>query len=159
MREAHVQGGELCNSLAAGENRRSRRPTTLTSSRPSPPALYVVWATFTGNLFLVLGSLIFGALAVLVSWVPPRGNWMFGLARIWSRCLLAASGVRAASFYAPELDPKGSYVFLSNHQSLFDIPLLLATSPGQMRLMAKRSLFRIPFFGWALAAGGFIPID
>jgi 1-acyl-sn-glycerol-3-phosphate acyltransferase len=116
-------------------------------------------ATFTGNLFLVLGSLILGTLATLVSWIPPRGSWMFGLARIWSRCLLAASGVRVQTHYAAELQPGASYVFLSNHQSLFDIPALLATCPGQVRFMAKRSLFRIPIFGWALAAGGFIPID
>lgn len=125
--------------------------------RPAP-ALTVL-ATFTGNLFLVLGSFILSILAVLVGWIPPRGSWMFGLARIWSRCLLTASALRVETRYDPALEPGRSYVFLCNHQSLFDIPLLLTTCPGQVRMMAKRSLFRIPFFGWSLAAGGFIPID
>lgn len=118
-----------------------------------------VLATFTGNLFLVLGSFILSILAVLVSWIPPRGNWTFGTARIWSRCLLTASAVRAEARYDPALEPGRSYVFLCNHQSLFDIPLLLTTCPGQVRMMAKKSLFLIPFFGWGLWAGGFIPID
>jgi 1-acyl-sn-glycerol-3-phosphate acyltransferase len=48
---------------------------------------------------------------------------------------------------------------MANHQSLFDIPVLLATLPGQVRFLAKESLFRIPVFGWALHAGGFIPVD
>jgi len=48
---------------------------------------------------------------------------------------------------------------MANHQSLFDIPVLLATLPGQTRFMAKQGLFRIPIFGWALSAGGFIPVD
>lgn len=123
------------------------------------PAWLTVLATLTGNLFLVLGSFILSILAVLVSWIPPRGNWTFGTARIWARCLLTASAVRAEARYDPALEPGRSYVFLCNHQSLFDIPLLLTTCPGQVRMMAKRSLFRIPFFGWGLWAGGFIPID
>lgn len=125
--------------------------------KPARPL--TVLATFTGNLFLVLGSLILSILAVLVSWIPPRGNWTFGTARIWARCLLTASAVRAEARYDPALEPGRSYVFLCNHQSLFDIPLLLTTCPEQVRMMAKRSLFRIPFFGWGLWAGGFIPID
>lgn len=127
--------------------------------RPPPPLWLTVLMTFTGNLYLLVGSVILATLATLVSWIPPRGNWTFGVARIWARCLLTASAVRAQAQYDPALEPGKSYVFLSNHQSLFDIPVLLTTCPGQVRMMAKRSLFRIPIFGWSLAAGGFIPID
>jgi 1-acyl-sn-glycerol-3-phosphate acyltransferase len=116
-------------------------------------------ATFTGNLFLVIGSIIIGTLAILGSWVPPRGNWVFAMARLWSILLLRAGMLRVEIRREPGIDPGASYVFLANHQSLFDIPLLLSTVPGQVRMMAKRSLFRVPVFGWALAAGGFIPID
>lgn len=116
-------------------------------------------ATFTGNLFLVLGSILIGTLSILGSWVPPRGAWVFAMSRLWSILLLRASLVRVEVHHEGGIDPAASYVFLANHQSLFDIPVLLATVPGQVRMMAKRSLFRIPVFGWALAAGGFIPID
>jgi 1-acyl-sn-glycerol-3-phosphate acyltransferase len=118
-----------------------------------------LFATFTGNLFLVLGSLLIGALAILGSWVPPRGVWVFAMARLWSLLLLRASLLRVEVRREGGIDPAASYVFLANHQSLFDIPVLLATVPGQVRMMAKRSLFRVPIFGWALSAGGFIPID
>jgi 1-acyl-sn-glycerol-3-phosphate acyltransferase len=131
---------------------------SLLPPRPPAPALTAL-ATLTGNVYLVVGGLILGAIALLVSWLPPRGNWVFGIARIWARSLLLASLVRVEARYAPELDPRASYVFLANHQSLFDIPTVLATSPGQVRLLAKRSLFRLPFFGWAMRAGGFIPVD
>ncbi|HYU36183.1 MAG TPA: lysophospholipid acyltransferase family protein [Thermoanaerobaculia bacterium] len=118
-----------------------------------------LFATFTGNLFLLLGSILLGTLAILGSWVPPRGNWMFAIARLWSMLLLRASLVRVEVRQESALAPDSSYVFLANHQSLFDIPVLLSTVPRQVRMMAKRSLFRVPIFGWALAAGGFIPID
>jgi 1-acyl-sn-glycerol-3-phosphate acyltransferase len=118
-----------------------------------------IFATLTGNLFLVLGSLLLGTLAILGSWVPPRGQWVFVMARLWSVLLLRASLLRVEVRHEGGIDPGASYIFLANHQSLFDIPALLATVPNQVRMMAKRSLFRIPIFGWALAAGGFIPID
>src|SRR5436305_2342935 len=132
-----------------------------TSSRPpaSPPVWLTVFASLTGNLFLVVGTTILSVLSILVSWIPPRGNAVFLVGRLWARALLAASCLRVDVIREAELDPRGSYVFLSNHQSLFDIPVLFATVPGQTRMMAKRSLFRIPVFGWAIATGGFIPID
>lgn len=127
--------------------------------RARPPLPFVVFTTLTGNLFLVLGSFVFGWIAVLLGWIPPRGSWTFGLARLWSRGMLTASCVRVDVEYSPGLEPGGRYVFLCNHQSLFDIPSLIVTVPGQIRMLAKRSLFRIPIFGWAMSAGGFIPID
>lgn len=130
---------------------------------PEPTTTATAWrtlvATIAGNLFLLLGSILLGALAVLGSAVPPRGRFMFAMARLWSHSLLTAACLEVRVEREAELDPRLSYVFLANHQSLFDIPLLLATVPGQVRMMAKRSLFRIPVFGWSLRAGGFIPID
>lgn len=132
---------------------------TNSSSAGWVTVLATVLATITGNLFLVVGSIVCGILSILVSWVPPRGSWFFGVCRLWGRLLLAASWVRVKAEYDPALDPGASYVFLANHQSMFDIPSLFATVPGQVRMMAKRSLFRVPIFGWSMAAGGFIPVD
>ena len=84
-------------------------------------------ATLTGNLFLVLGSALLGTISVLVSWIPPRGSWVFGVSRLWSRLLLTASWVRVEARYDPALDPGASYVFLANHHSMFDIPSLSQT--------------------------------
>lgn len=129
-------------------------------STPTPPPLWLTaLATFTGNLYLVVGTAILSIMTVLVSWIPPRGSWSFAVMRIWSNGLLAAGLVRVEAGYAPELEPGKSYVFLANHQSLFDIPVLIATAPGQLRMMAKRTLFQVPLFGWALKAGGFISVD
>jgi 1-acyl-sn-glycerol-3-phosphate acyltransferase len=129
------------------------------SPSPRPPLWLTALATFTGNLFLLAGSGILAILTILVSWIPPRGIWSFAVMRIWANGVLAASLMRVEVHGSPELEPGKSYVFLANHQSLFDIPVLLATAPGQLRMMAKRTLFQIPIFGWALKAGGFISVD
>lgn len=115
-------------------------------------------ATVSGNLFLVLGSLFFGGIATLFGWLPPRGNITFWCARAWSHGLLWASGVHIKKEFAEPLSP-GPFIFMANHRSTFDIPALIATLPGQTRFLAKRSLFKIPIFGWALWLGGFVPVD
>jgi 1-acyl-sn-glycerol-3-phosphate acyltransferase len=124
-----------------------------------PGALAIALATLVGNLYLVFGTLFFAALSVLVSVIPPRGRWVGPVAKLWARGVLLASGVRLRIEGAAALARDGRYVFVANHQSLFDIPALLAASPGQVRFLAKASLFRIPIFGWALRLGGFIPVD
>ena len=116
-------------------------------------------ATLTGNIYLALGTCFMSILAILVSWVPPRGDLVFGVARLWSRGLLFSSGARLDARGRERVDTNRNYVFMSNHQSMFDIPALLASLPVQTRFLAKRSLFKIPIFGWAIALGGFISVD
>ncbi len=116
-------------------------------------------ATLTGNLYLIAGTLFFSVLAFLLCWIPPRGRVVFWFARLWSRGVLLFAGSRLETASEIVLDRSARYVFMANHQSLFDIPALLITTPVETRFLAKRSLFQIPFFGWALKAGGFVSID
>lgn len=56
--------------------------------------------------------------------------------------------------------PKGKpVIFASNHQSLMDIPLLLASLPGTYHFVAKRELFSIPLIGWYIGWAGHLRID
>ena len=142
----------------AGEGR--ARTEGASAEAPSRPMTWrSVLTTVTGNAFLVLATVILGLLALPASLLPPRGDWVFTLSKLWSWGLLAASGVRVRVRFSADLEPGGGYVFLANHQSMFDIPLVVATSPVQLRFAAKQSLFRIPVFGWAIRAGGLIPVD
>ncbi|HUP23611.1 MAG TPA: lysophospholipid acyltransferase family protein [Thermoanaerobaculia bacterium] len=116
-------------------------------------------ATILTNLFLVVGSIVFALGAILGAAIPPRGVWSFRSARAWARGLLWCAGVRLEIERQSALPPEERYVFVSNHQSLFDIPVLLVSVPGSTRFLAKRSLFHIPVFGWAMRVSGFVPVD
>jgi 1-acyl-sn-glycerol-3-phosphate acyltransferase len=113
----------------------------------------------SGNLFLIFGSLVLSVMAVLVGWLPPRGRWALGVMRAWAAGVLGTSGVRVVVERSPQVVAGASYVYLANHQSLFDIPVLLRAVEGPFRMVAKQSLFNIPLFGWALRAGGFVSVD
>lgn len=55
--------------------------------------------------------------------------------------------------------PGGGVVLVANHQSLVDIPLVLAAFPREIRFIAKRELGRIPLFGRAMVAAGNLFVD
>jgi 1-acyl-sn-glycerol-3-phosphate acyltransferase len=51
------------------------------------------------------------------------------------------------------------YIFMSNHESALDIVLGLAAIPFNIVFLAKKELFRVPIFGWAMNSAGMIKID
>ncbi len=112
--------------------------------------------------FVVFGAantVVFGTYGALVGFIPPRGDWTLAGARWWARGVLLGGFVRLRH-EGRERVPRGEpVVFMANHESWLDIPALLAAIPVQVRFLAKKSLFKVPFLGWAIAAMGFIPVD
>ena len=129
----------------------------MTERKSSP--LAILLATTGSHIVMVFGTLFFSTLAVLSFWVPRRGNVIFYYARWWGRLVLWASGLRPEIQHRTRYEPGCRFIVMSNHQGMYDIPALLGTMPFQTRFMAKSSLFRIPFFGWAMQLGGFVPVD
>ncbi len=58
-----------------------------------------------------------------------------------------------------KLIPGTNYIFMINHTSALDVLIPLAYLPGVVVYMAKKELFNIPLFGWALHAAGSIPVN
>ncbi len=50
-------------------------------------------------------------------------------------------------------------IVMSNHQSLYDIPVLFCSMPGRLRMVAKKELFAVPLWGRAMRTAGFICVD
>ena len=57
------------------------------------------------------------------------------------------------------ITPGTTYVFVSNHQSIYDTPVVFASLPYQIRIIAKASLARFPVLGWHLRRGGHLFVD
>lgn len=78
---------------------------------------------------------------------------------IWGRGALFLAGIKVAVRGSENIPRDRSAVYIVNHQSNFDIPILYAGLPLQFRWMAKKELFNIPLFGLAMRRCGYIPID
>jgi len=104
-------------------------------------------------------TIILGTLSIGSSLFEGSGRFAHWCARTWSRLILVTTGVRVDVAGLERLDPNRAYVFVSNHQSIYDIPILFAALPFQLRIIAKQSLGRIPFLGWHLHRAGHLLVD
>lgn len=97
--------------------------------------------------------------ALLVS-LFYRQQW-FGafVARIWVRIVLWMGGVYLTIEGREHICDGVPRFYIGNHQSSLDIPILIYGLRGYIRFLAKKSLFRIPIFGWYMSSYGYIPID
>lgn len=77
----------------------------------------------------------------------------------WARTLLGITNVKIEADLSG-VDPTGHYVFIANHQSLVDIPILFKLLwDNNIRFVAKKSLFEVPVYGRALGQAGHICVD
>ena len=77
--------------------------------------------------------------------------------RSWAHGAIASTGIDLRT--EGSVPPGGPFVLMSNHQSHLDIASLYATLGPAIRMVAKKELFRFPFFGQAMRATGFIELD
>lgn len=108
-------------------------------------------------LFLVV-TCVFSILSVFAA-LDRSGKVYLWFARTWSQIGLLLFGIRLRVLGTEHIEKGRNYVYVANHSSYMDIPVLLAGIPDNLRLTLRRSLTRIPIWGWALLASPFLILD
>ena len=104
-------------------------------------------------------TIVLGTISILSSLVDSSGDFGHRCARAWAWLILRTTGVRVTVQGVDRLEAQRSYVFASNHQSIYDIPIVFASIPVQLRIVAKASLGNFPFLGWHLRRTGHLLVD
>jgi 1-acyl-sn-glycerol-3-phosphate acyltransferase len=104
-------------------------------------------------------TVVLGTLSIGSSLFEKSGRAAHWCARMWSRLILRTTGVHVDVAGLDRLEPDRTYVFVANHQSIYDIPILFWALPYQLRIIAKASLGRFPFLGWHLRRTGHMLVD
>src|SRR5450631_118277 len=98
---------------------------------------------------------------IFFPWVLITGDilplYRAGIWGAWTGVRIA--GVKVQTVGREQLDPKRTYVFMSNHVSNLDPPILLPLIPGRTSAMAKQELFSYPILGTALRMASLVPVD
>lgn len=101
------------------------------------------------------------AAALTVPWALLTGNigplYRIGMWGAWTGVRLA--GVRVKTIGLENLHPGTTYIFMSNHVSNIDPPLLLPLIPGRSSVMARHELFRYPILGRAMRIASLVPVN
>jgi len=117
--------------------------------------------TIATYVYLLFGTALAGLTAFLVAILGDRqGRLWWPTAQLWARGLLRTgwvSEIRAVN--AERLAGLHAAIVMSNHESHFDPPALIATSRTPLRFLTKHTLFYFPIFGQAMWAMGYIFIN
>jgi len=118
----------------------------------------VVWSWIYVIPLIVLSTACFGVVSFVISLfdrTPPR---QLRVARAWARSLLRIAGVHVTVEGLDRIQPGGNSVFVSNHVSYMDIPVVLGIIPEEFLFLAKSSLFNIPLLGTHLKTAGHVMV-
>ena len=104
-------------------------------------------------------TIVLGTLSLASSVFDRRGYFAHWCARTWSWLILRTTRVEVTVEGLDRIEAGKTYVFVSNHQSIYDIPILFWSLPYQLRIIAKASLGNFPFLGWHLRRTGHMLVD
>ncbi len=109
-------------------------------------------------IFIVICAVLFIPVILLcyvLRWSQPLfliAKWVLRKARIILGIRLEVSGIEG-------IEKEKAYIFMSNHLSIIDGPLLFMLIPQSLRIIIKKEAFRIPIIAQAMRQVGFIPVD
>jgi len=111
----------------------------------------IIWVGFI--------TFVLGIVAIIAAFFVRSKDPIHKIGVFWAKLILFASRIKVTVNGLANIDSSRSYIYMCNHRSNFDIPVLLACLPVQFRWLAKAELFKIPIFGPAMRAAGYISID
>jgi len=116
---------------------------------------------FRTTVLLLLYLFALGALVVVL---PPAamfgaGDGLIGLGKWAMRISRRILGLRLDLRGLEHADPAGPAVYMANHASFLDGPLLFLLIPRPLRVIIKESVFRVPVLGLGMRLAGFVPVD
>jgi 1-acyl-sn-glycerol-3-phosphate acyltransferase len=120
-------------------------------------------SSFLRTLFLIFSAIVYSAVigppAILTSLLDRSGRWPSFFQRLWVDWLLRTNGINMRINGTERLKKEQSYVLVSNHASILDIPAMIFAAHFPVRFIAKKSLIWFPLFGWFLHLAGHILLD
>jgi 1-acyl-sn-glycerol-3-phosphate acyltransferase len=151
---------EMCQPERSLEGPKSNDPQTSSPTQnPQVPAFFR-WLTYLLLLPLItLSTIFFGCISLICGLWDRSGRQQHFIAHVWARTLLILSLSPVRLVNKDKLHEHEVAVYASNHLSYYDTPVLFAKLPFQFRILAKQSLWKIPFIGWYLNRSGQVPVD
>jgi 1-acyl-sn-glycerol-3-phosphate acyltransferase len=120
-------------------------------------ALERLWGLVATGLSVIYTAILIWPAAIASLFA--NGHLCSPIFRIWAWLIFRTLGVSVELAGMENLDGVRSFILVSNHQSLLDIPAVLLLIPREMRFLAKREIKKIPLMGFTLERSENIVID
>lgn len=110
--------------------------------------------------FFAVVTIGLSLLTITIGLFDRHGKVAYRVNKFWTWIIVWAGGVTLKVHGLENIDPNQQYIFMVNHQSNVDIPVLVQSLPQfQLRWVAKKELLKVPFFGWAMWATKHVTVD
>src|SRR5688572_11717798 len=129
--------------------------SSITGHRSLMQRLHYWWSLFVAGALLGL----LGPPILLFSWLVNKHELVYPWALFGARNWLRLSGVRIEVKGLELLDPKQTYVFVSNHRSYLDTAALFIFTGRRIGLLAKKELLKVPVLGVGMGFVNVMAID
>lgn len=127
------------------------------STTTLPHALEYLWGIVATGLSLLYTAILI--LPAAFASLFANGHCCSPIFRMWAWLIIRSFGVSVELTGIENLQGVNSFILVSNHQSLFDIPAVFLLIPREMRFLAKREIKKIPLMGFTLERSENIVID
>jgi 1-acyl-sn-glycerol-3-phosphate acyltransferase len=108
---------------------------------------------------IAIYTIVLGTASLVGGLFDGSGRWAHKCAQWWARLILITSGVKIDRGGSELPGDRESCVFVANHSSIYDVPILFTALPRQLRIMAKAALGYVPFIGWHLHRSGHVLVN
>ncbi|MFT3680641.1 MAG: lysophospholipid acyltransferase family protein [Ferruginibacter sp.] len=110
----------------------------------------LVFTIYALALFIAFMLIVFPVVVFVSFWGKVKGgNIIYKLCQLWTDCILPLWGIYHTNIYEAPHDPGQQYVFVFNHLSFIDIPVLMKAIRRQhFRILGKAELAKVPIFGF-----------
>ncbi len=119
----------------------------------------LLWSLIYKDPLIILATIVMGSISVILSYFDPDGVLTDRVARLWARTVLRIAGVRVRVRGREWIDPSTPYVFVGNHLSLMDTPVVLAHIPVRFLFLVNSKYVRLPFLGTHLRRCGHFSVQ
>ncbi|NVM22806.1 MAG: 1-acyl-sn-glycerol-3-phosphate acyltransferase [Desulfobacterales bacterium] len=110
-------------------------------------------------ILLILDTFFLACVIIFISPFDQKGVLLHHVGKFWSRLHILLSGARVQVNGLEKIQKGQAYVLMSNHQSLFDVWVVIAYLPLQIRWIIKAEIRKMPIFGYALKRMGHIYVE
>ena len=112
------------------------------------------------NGFIGIHTILLCLWAVILSFFDRDGSLIHRWCAVpWAKTILFICGVKLEVSGIENIRKDNPCIYMSNHQSYFDIFALLAGLPVDFKFILKKELMKIPIFGRAMRSAGYISLD
>jgi 1-acyl-sn-glycerol-3-phosphate acyltransferase len=109
-------------------------------------------------VYVTLGPLT-GLVGIPWTLITKDITWLYWTAMWVTRTGIRAAGIKVVKLGFENIPPGRACIFMCNHVSNLDPPVLLPEIPGRCSVLLKKALMNIPILGTAMRLGGFIAVE